>query len=168
MQKEMQEKLDEIVISDTCCLISFEKINKLELLKNLYNNVYITPDVLLEYERGGSKIPSFIKIKEVENKEEIKKLINIGLHLGEASSFALYNECKNALLLTDDTDARNYAIENDLNYTTTLDVLIKAREEGYITSNIELHNALDNLVIKKRWMSIEVIEEIKENYKIDE
>jgi hypothetical protein len=38
MQKEEQENTSEIVISDTCCLISFEKINKLELLKCLYNN----------------------------------------------------------------------------------------------------------------------------------
>jgi len=168
MQKEVQKNASEIVISDTCCLISFEKINKLELLKYLYNNVYITPDVLNEYERGGTRIPSFVKIKEVENKNEINKFLKIGLHLGEASSVALYNECKNPLLLTDDTDARNYAIENNLNYTTTLDILVKGREEGYIISNAELHNALDNLIIKKRWMSKEVIDEIKENYKIEE
>jgi predicted nucleic acid-binding protein len=111
MQKEEQKLADEIVISDTCCLISFEKINKLYLLNNLYNNIYITPDVLNEYERGGSKIPSFIKIKDVKNTNNINNLLSIGLHIGEASSIALYNECKNPLLVTDDSRAREYAMD---------------------------------------------------------
>ena len=164
MQKEEQKLADEIVISDTCCLISFEKINRLDLLNNLYKNVYITPDVLDEYERGGSKIPSFIKIKEVKNKDEINNFLNIGLHLGEASSIALYNECKNPLLLTDDTRAREYAIKNNLNYSTTLDILVEARELGYIKTNKELHKTLDDLETTKRWMPIELINEIKKKY----
>jgi len=167
MQKEVQENASEIVISDTCCLISFEKINKLELLNCLYSNVYITPDVLNEYERGGSKIPSFVKIKEVENKDKISDYLHIGLHLGEASSIALYNECKNPLLLTDDTRAREYAKANNLNYSTTLDILVEARELGYIKSNKELHNTLDDLGTTKRWMPKEVIDEIKKEYKIE-
>jgi predicted nucleic acid-binding protein len=168
MQKEEQKLADEIVISDTCCLISFEKINRLYLLSNLYKKVYITPDVLDEYEKGGSKIPSFIEIKEVKNKDEINNFLSIGLHLGEASSIALYNECKNPLLLTDDTKAREYAIANNLNYSTTLDILIEARELGCIKNNKELHEALDDLDIAKRWMPKEYIDEIKKKYNYNE
>jgi predicted nucleic acid-binding protein len=164
MEKKEQKNADEIVISDTCCLISFEKINKLELLNNLYTNVYITPEVLDEYEKGGSKIPAFIKIKDVKNKDEIKNCIQLGLHKGEASSIALYKECKNPLLLTDDSDARDYAITNNLNYSTTLDIIIEGRETGYIESNIELHNILNELIIAKRWMPIDKIDDIKNKY----
>ena len=168
MQKEEQKHADEIVISDTCCLITFEKINKLELLDYLYNNIYITPDVLKEYEDGGSKMPSFVKIKEVRNKNDISKYLHMGLHRGEASSLALYNECINPLLLTDDADAREYAKANNLNYTTTLDILVECRDLGYIKSNKELHNALDDLGTKKRWMPKEIINEVKERYKVTE
>ena len=168
MRKEEQKPVDEIVISDTCCLISFEKINRLDLLSNLYKKVYITPDVLDEYERGGSKIPSFIIIKQVKNKDEINNFLSIGLHLGEASSIALYNECKNPLLLTDDTRAREYAIENNLNYSTTLDILVEARESGCIKTNKELHDALDDLGTSNRWMPKEIIDEIKKKYNYNE
>jgi len=171
MQNKEQKKefFDEIVISDTCCLISFEQINKLDLLKYLYNNICITPDVLNEYERGGSKIPSFIKVKDVENKNEISKLLNSGLklHLGEASSIVLCKESKNALLLTDDSRARKYADANNIKYATTLDILIEGRETGYIKSNQELHNDLDNLKKANSWISDDLINNIKIKYKIE-
>jgi len=41
MQIKGQKHVNEIVISDTCCLITFEKLNKLDLLNYLYSNVYI-------------------------------------------------------------------------------------------------------------------------------
>jgi len=167
MQKEEQKPVDEIVISDTCCLISFEKINKLDILDSLYKNIYITPEVLGEYEKGGSKKPSFIKIKEVKNRDKIEDLRKIGLHEGEASSIALYNECENPLLLTDDGDAREYADKNNLKFLTTLDILVEARELGYIKTDEELHKYLDGLLATKRWMPVNIINEIKEEYKTD-
>ena len=37
--------MSNIIISDTSCLISLSKINKLDLLKQLYVNVIITQEV---------------------------------------------------------------------------------------------------------------------------
>ena len=164
MQKDGQKPIDEIVISDTCCLISFEKINKLDLLDKLCKNIFITPEVLDEYEGGGSKKPSFIQIKEVKNKDQIKEYLSIGLHKGEASSIALYNECENPLLFTDDDRARKYATKNNIKFLTTLDILVRAREIDYIKTNEELHESLDSLLTADRWFSIDLINEIKREY----
>jgi hypothetical protein len=43
MEKKEQNHADEIVISDTCCLISFEKINKFDLLTSLYKKIHGYP-----------------------------------------------------------------------------------------------------------------------------
>ena len=168
MQKKEQvyENDNEIVISDTCVLISFEKINNLELLHHFYKNLYITKDVYDEYTKGGVILPDFINIKEINNIENIKKYLDLGLHKGEASSLALYMECKNPLFLTDDGDARDYAEKNKLNYLTTLDIIIEGREIGYIKTNDDLHNILDKLLVKKRRFSKNLIDEIKNKYPI--
>jgi predicted nucleic acid-binding protein len=173
MQKNGQRLVDEIVISDTCCLISFEKINRLELLNKLCENIYITPEVLEEYEGGDSKIPSFIKIKEVKNRDKIKYLMKIKLHKnkklheGEASSIALYDECENPLLFTDDGGAREYATKNNMKILTTLDMLVRAREMNYIKTNKELHEYLDGLISARRHIHVDLINEIKEEDKIE-
>ena len=50
----------EFVISDTCCLITFEKIAKFDLLRHIYKNIYVTSDVAEEYEKGSAKLPSLL------------------------------------------------------------------------------------------------------------
>jgi predicted nucleic acid-binding protein len=44
--------MDKIIISDTSCLIALSKIDKLDLLKDLYHEIIITPEVHQEF--GGS------------------------------------------------------------------------------------------------------------------
>lgn len=47
-----------IIISDTSCLIALSKIENLEILRELYQEVIITTDVLQEF---GDYIPDWIK-----------------------------------------------------------------------------------------------------------
>ena len=44
-----QNLYNNVIISDTSCLIWLTNIGKLELLKKLYNKIIITPEVLKEY-----------------------------------------------------------------------------------------------------------------------
>jgi len=37
--------MHEVIISDTSCLIVLNNINELHLLKSLYNNIIITPEL---------------------------------------------------------------------------------------------------------------------------
>ena len=56
---------DITVIADTSCLIALTKIEALELLKELYKEVYNTEEIMLEY---GERLPAWIIIKNVKNK----------------------------------------------------------------------------------------------------
>jgi predicted nucleic acid-binding protein len=61
--------MPEIIISDTSCLITLSKINKLDILQKLYTTVFITEDVLNEIKASGfhiSKNLESIALKEAE------------------------------------------------------------------------------------------------------
>ena len=130
---------DVIIISDTACLIAFTNVNKLDVLKRTYNNIEITPDVKYEYEkRKGNIIPDWIKIKEPKDTEFVNRLKK-DFGAGESQSIVLAVEEKenksNVLLILDDSDARNFAINMELNVTGTLGVINKARKKDIITLN---------------------------------
>jgi predicted nucleic acid-binding protein len=53
--------MDKIIISDTSCLIALTKIEKLNLLKELYQEIIITTDV---YQEFGGSLPDWFLITE--------------------------------------------------------------------------------------------------------
>ena len=52
------------VISDTSCIIVLDKINKIEILKELYGTVIATKEIQEEF---GSTLPGWFEIKEVKD-----------------------------------------------------------------------------------------------------
>jgi len=48
-----------IIIADTSVLIIFDKINKLDILKRLYHEIFITPEISNEFNKS---LPDWIKI----------------------------------------------------------------------------------------------------------
>jgi len=72
-------------ISDTSCLIVLDNIDMLFILKELYENIFITQEVLKEFEKP---IPEWIKVREVNDKKYLK-LLSSFIDLGEASTIAL-------------------------------------------------------------------------------
>ncbi len=59
--------MDNIIISDISCLIALSKIDKLDLLKDLYHEIIITNDV---YQEFGGLLPDWIIITEVKDKQK--------------------------------------------------------------------------------------------------
>jgi predicted nucleic acid-binding protein len=119
------------VISDTSCLISLTNIKKLDVLKQLYAKIFVTPEVAMEYKE---QLPDWIKIKEVQDKQKIVKLISDNLDLGESSAIVLAMEMENSIVILDDKNAREYAVKNGLTITGTLGILSAAYDLGYIQS----------------------------------
>lgn len=83
--------MDKIIISDTSCLIALSKIEKLDLLKDLYQEIIITNDV---YQEFGGYLPDWIIITEVKDKQKQRDLEE-RLDKGESSSIALALEIDN-------------------------------------------------------------------------
>lgn len=121
--------MDRIIIADTSCLIALTNIEKLHLLKSLYNNIIITKDV---YEEFGSRLPEWIIVRESENKPKQGELEKI-LDKGEASSIALAIELENSILIIDENKGRNVAKSFNIEVIGTIGIILLAHKKGIIT-----------------------------------
>jgi predicted nucleic acid-binding protein len=122
-----------MIIGDSSALIALSVVDKLELLEQLYTNLYVPQAVFDEVTQVGrpqsDKLRRFLqsRVKVVE-----LNLTKLGLGLGELEAITLYKELDAEVLLIDDNRAKKYAILNDVKVIGSLGVLIKAKEEGYI------------------------------------
>jgi predicted nucleic acid-binding protein len=119
---------DEIIISDTTCLIGLTNIGRIDILREMYGSVIVTLEVANEY---GDTLPEWIAIKTVSDSEKVM-ILNKFIGLGESSAIALALETGNALLIVDDKRARQFALSMGLEITGTLGLLIRAYKNGII------------------------------------
>jgi|SRR5690606_23442610 len=146
-----------IVIADTSCLIILQKINRLMILKDIFQTISITREVAEEY---GETLPDWIKIEKPEN-DRTKKILEMELDKGEASAIALGLEYNDVLLLIDEKKGRRVARNLGLTIMGTLGILVKAKEQGIITS---LKAEIRKLQDSKFRIADELIEEILKKY----
>ena len=117
-----------IIIADTSCFILLDKIDYLEILQKLFGQVTTTTEVLVEF---GKSLPEWVTIENVKDKNQ-QKLLEAEIDKGEASAIALAMENTNSLLILDDYKARKTAARYGLQFTGTLSVFLKAKEENVI------------------------------------
>lgn len=84
-----------VVVSDTSCLIALEKINQIEILAHLYQQVVVTPIVAREY---GKPLPNWVSVQPAIN-HALQQHLEKNLDIGEASSIALACDTPGSLLL---------------------------------------------------------------------
>jgi predicted nucleic acid-binding protein len=150
------------VVLNTTPFISLLKIDKLQILKDLYNEVFIPYEVYNEIEVGKnkeyytdlSKI-DWIKIEKIKNIKSLSYFLD--LDKGEAEAIILATEIKADLIILDETMGRFYAKHAGLKVTGTIGVLLRAKKLGYIT---ELKPLLFELKAKNVWLSDNLVEEI--------
>ncbi len=116
-----------IVIADTSCLILFHKIGELDLLRQVYDSVSITPEVAAEF---SEEVPDWIAIESVKDKK-YQEFLTTQVDLGEASAIALAMEMESPLLLLDDLKARKLASKLNLKFTGTLGIIHKAKKQAF-------------------------------------
>lgn len=121
-------RMPDLIVCDTSCLILFDKINKLDLLRRCYNTIFVTPEVALEY---GKQLPDWIISKKVTNQSHQLILEQI-LGAGESSAIALGFELPHSLIVIDDLKARKVAKSLNLQITGSLGVLVKAKQKRHI------------------------------------
>jgi uncharacterized protein len=143
------------VVSNTTPIISLLKLNRLDLLQKLYNQINIPKAVYKEIEAGKSKAYykdlskiDWINIIEIENKQAIKYFLD--LDEGEAEAIILANELNADLIILDEKLGRFHAKHANLKVTGTIGVLIKAKSEKLIKN---LKPLLDELTYKEVWIS---------------
>lgn len=139
-----------IVVSNSGPLIALAQINNFELLKTLYNRLYIPPAVQKEVVglgrgRAGAvevDLADWIEIVEVQNGTAIQ-LLRGQLDAGESQAIVLALELQANLLLIDEARGRRIAQAQGLNVTGTVGTLIAAKKRGFI-DNVTL--LLDGLI----------------------
>ena len=118
------------IISDTSCLILLTNINRLSILKQLFDKIYITPIIAQEYQMP---VPVWIEIKS-PSAEQFNWFKDILFDEGESSAFALQKDIPEAILVLDDIDARKLAVKMNLPYIGTLGIIKLAKEKGLVES----------------------------------
>ncbi len=141
------------IISDTSCLILFDNIGELDILRKIYGKITATPEVIQEY---GRPIPDWIKQETVENKSkqvEFEKLVD----KGEASAIALALELEESVLIIDDKRGRKLAREQNIELTGTLGTLLKAKNMEVIS---RIRPLIEKLKAANYRISTDIIEGI--------
>lgn len=150
-----------IVVSDSTILIGLAKIGKLELLREIFSEVYIPEEVFEEVAKKGKDKPGSQLIKEagwIETRPIIDKtLVNFlmaSLEKGEAEVLALAKEIKADLILLDEEKARKSAAIAGFEVMGILGLLIVAKNLGLIH---EVRPLIDELRIKKFRVSHRIV-----------
>lgn len=147
----------QIIIADTSCLISLHNAGILQILEELFSEVYITSAVQSEF---GQPLPNWIKLKNPISSAQLVSLYT-QLDKGEATALALALQEENAVIIIDELKGRNIARNLGVRTTGTIGVLILAKEKGIL---VELMKTIDTLVKNGFRISKKLYNEINQDY----
>lgn len=145
-----------IVISDTSCLIALERIGQIDLLRRLFRYIETTDTVETEYRAYGDRLPAWIEIRSIVNRDKAKDL-RCSLDPGEASAITLALETENAYLLIDEEKGRKIAAQHGIRLTGTVGILLHAKTAGLLNA---IKPSLERLLEFDFRMSDRLIEQI--------
>lgn len=136
-----------IVVSDTSAITNLFQINKLELLKSLYQKINIPPAVFEELsqipvQRNYILSSDWIKIIRPSNQNLIDTLL-VDLDLGESEAIALALEISADYIIIDERKGRNIANQYDLQVVGIIGLFIQCKQENIIPNVKDL---LDELI----------------------
>lgn len=118
--------MKESVVADSTCLIGLERIGRLDLLPELFESIFVPPEVQNEF---GISL-TWLKI-ETPSDEALVTTLKMLVDDGEAEALALAKELGLRIIL-DDRQAR--AVGNRLNIPVigTVGILVQAKDAGVI------------------------------------
>ncbi len=155
------------VVSNTTPILSLLKLNRLDILKNLYGHIYVPYAVYQEIEFGKNKSYyqdlfkiDWITILKISDVRKLKHVIS--LDAGEAEAIVLATEIDADLLIIDEKKGRFQATKFNLKITGTIGVLIKAKQKSVIG---ELKPLLFDLRSKGIWLDERFINQILKEVK---
>ncbi len=156
------------IVSNTTPIISLLKINRQNILREIFKKIIIPQGVYDEIvakseftkEMDSFHECKFIEIIAVKNEFAVRLLQKqVGLDRGESEAIVLAEDLKSKYLLIDERKGRKVAIDSELNVIGTLGVLVQAKKLGLeklikplldelINNNIRISNKLYEEVLK--------------------
>lgn len=157
-----------LVISDTGPIISLAVIDKLEILDNLFEKVYIPKAVWNELTKDPStdyfqKVANFFenRVKEISSFNELTFVMDYG----ESESVILFKELNADYLLIDDKKARKIAENFGIQCIGTIGILAIAKEKGIVD---RLRPLFESFLENKRYYSLTLLNNILNKYQENE
>ena len=141
-------------VSNTTPIISLSSIGKIEILKDIFQEIIIPQAVYDEIKAkkgyGYREVDSsFIKIASIQ-KQKYNEIPLELLDIGEAQTIMLSKEINADNTLIDEQLGYTIAKESGLNVIRTLSILLKAKENNIIS---EVKPLIDEMILKGRWYS---------------
>ncbi len=118
---------NKVIITDTSCFILLEKINALDILKEVFSTIITTPEIKKEY---GKPLPEWVIIQPAN--QALKSNFQQYVDEGEASAISLAFEIPCDFVILDDIAARKLAQKLGLPIKGTIGVLLIAKQSGVI------------------------------------
>jgi predicted nucleic acid-binding protein len=148
--------MQKTVIADASCIILFDKIDELLLLRKLFGFIYTTPEIASEF---GKPLPDWIIVHAPKDKN-YQAIIEAHIDKGEASAIALAIEYQDCTLIIDEQKGRKFAIALGLKITGSFGVIIECKLSGHIPSvkpilskikqtNFRFTESLEHIVLSK-------------------
>jgi predicted nucleic acid-binding protein len=138
-----------IVVTDTSVLINLCRVGQGDLLKRMFGDVVIPPEVAAEFTRLAAAIPRFAGLVLPEGIRQQSPLTllpavraAVGLDLGEAAALSLAVEIHADAILVDERRGHEVALQLGLQTIGVIGILLRAKAAGIIPSVKPLVDAL--------------------------
>ncbi|MCI5133356.1 MAG: DUF3368 domain-containing protein [Candidatus Electrothrix sp. EH2] len=149
------------VVSDSTVLIGFAKIDRLFLLKEMFQEIHVPEAVFREvtldgWQKSGSEAvrnASWILRRQVSDRTQVHFLMTV-LDEGEAEVLVLAKELEADLVLLDEEKARKSAARAGFSIMGVVGILIAAKRLGLIAS---VRSCIEKLQQEKFRLSKQVV-----------
>jgi hypothetical protein len=118
-----------VAVADSTCLIGLERIQRWDILPQIFSTILIPPAV--QSEVGISE--DWVIVRSPKNLALVA-MLNSQIDRGESEAVALATELDDCVVILDDLSARRAAQRLNLKVIGTVRVLIKAKQNGVIAS----------------------------------
>jgi predicted nucleic acid-binding protein len=135
-----------IVFSNTTPIIALSSIQSLDLMSQLFGEIYLVHEVIEECAAGGSiLVPDLLEISWIKPVQSTPiQHTSILLELDKGEKHTLDMACKHQAewVIIDEKIGRNMAEYLGLKVSGTLGILLKAKQQGLIPSFIDSVKAM--------------------------
>ena len=146
-----------MIVSDSTTLIVLLDLDRVDLLSNLFEKVYIPQAVFEEINyKKDVRLPKLFKLEKVKNIEKLDELKQL-LDIGESEAIVLALE-KNMPLIIDEKKGRKIAKNLGVKIIGLLGIVLLNQKQGFISKK-EAKEFLDNVIARGFRISKKLIEE---------
>jgi predicted nucleic acid-binding protein len=132
-----------IVVSDTSPVTALITVGRVELLRELFTEVFIPQAVRAELLRTHSSLPDWLQCRQVANQAAVTSFSKT-VDAGEAEAIVLAKEINADRLLIDERKGRRLAQAEGVRVIGLVGVVILAKRKSRIPNARELINRLVN------------------------